>query len=556
MSKLLFLPPIFFIFLIALFLRVYQLAEIPVGLHGDEVSIGYNAYSLLKTAKDQDGNFLPLSFDQFGNFRAAGYQYVAVPFVALLDLNAFSVRLPAALFGSFTTVVFYLLLMELFRSKKTALVGSLLLAILPWHVNISRATSEAVISSFFVILGVYFLYKGIKQKELSYRLFGFGFLSLLVSFFFYHASGFFVPAFLPFLFIFGFLTFPSTKKKIHVAVAVYVALLVGLLLFLTIGNGGGRVSQVSLLNIPGGTRDLKQGVDEDGTQNPLITRFYHNKLYFYGRHFLTFYSQHISGDFLFVNNGNPIRYKIPWTGNLYLIQIPFLLLGFAILLSEGIKNKKYLYLIPISWLFIGVVPAALTWEDIPNVIRANLMIPALITITAFGFYSAMELTKGSLQKILIGVTVVFLFQNTSIFLHNYFHHSKTHEPWYRSASEAELVFTLEDLSKEYKEIVMTTERNNNLIFHLFYLKFDPAAFHRLGSPREADKLRFQNKLFKHSGCPIREADLQHIEKYKDTLFVIKSDDCEIPQQGKIIKTLYTPDGSPSFHLVVLKKPSE
>lgn len=146
---------IIIIFFIALFLRTYALSSIPVGLHGDEVSIGYNAYSLLKTARDQDGNFLPLSFDQFGNFRAPGYQYIAVPFIALLDLNALSVRLPAAIFGSLTILVFYLFLVELFRNKNIALIGSFLLAILPWHINISRGTSEAVISSFFVLLGIY-----------------------------------------------------------------------------------------------------------------------------------------------------------------------------------------------------------------------------------------------------------------------------------------------------------------------------------------------------------------------------------------------------------------
>ena len=63
------------IVLIALILRLYRLSDVPVGFHGDEASIGYNAYSLLKTAKDQNGNFLPLAIDQFGDFRPAGYRF-------------------------------------------------------------------------------------------------------------------------------------------------------------------------------------------------------------------------------------------------------------------------------------------------------------------------------------------------------------------------------------------------------------------------------------------------------------------------------------------------
>ncbi|MCL4360317.1 hypothetical protein M1555_03640 [Patescibacteria group bacterium] len=60
------------IILAGLAVRFFNLAGMPVGLHGDEVSIGYNAYSLLKTGRDQNGNFLPLAIDQFGDWRPAG----------------------------------------------------------------------------------------------------------------------------------------------------------------------------------------------------------------------------------------------------------------------------------------------------------------------------------------------------------------------------------------------------------------------------------------------------------------------------------------------------
>jgi len=134
-------------------------------------------------------------------------------------------------------------------------------------------------------------------------------------------------------------------------------------------------------------------MDEEGTANPLITRFYDNKLIYFGRFFITFYSEHLSGDFLFVNNGNPIRYAVPYTGNLYLIQAPFLLLGFAFLLSGGLKSKKYLYLIPLAWLLIAPIPAGLTWEDLPNIQRSSLMIMPLVIISVFGFYETFFLPK-------------------------------------------------------------------------------------------------------------------------------------------------------------------
>jgi 4-amino-4-deoxy-L-arabinose transferase-like glycosyltransferase len=540
------------IFILALILRTYDLSSVPVGVHGDEASIGYNAYSLLKTAKDQDGNFLPLYFDQFGNFRAPGYQYIAIPFIALLDLNALSVRLPAAIFGAFSVLILYLFVKELFKSKNMSLVAAFLLAILPWHINISRATSEAVISGFFVLLGVYFLCKVLYLERISYRFLILSLFSFAASFFLYHSASAFVMIFVMIIFSISFFDKKHTRKRIAVLVIFYVALAASFIFFMTAGGGAGRVSQVSLLSIPGGTRDLKHSMDQDGVQEPLLTRFYHNKLYFYGRHFAAFYSQHLSGDFLFVNNGKPVRYKMHWTGNLYWVMAPFLIFGFAVLLSEAVKHRRFLLLTPIVWLFVAVVPAALTWEDIPNVIRSSLMIPALVIISAFGFIELINILKGRIRYMMIFIIALVLLQNSIVFLHNYFYHSKTNEPWYRSAAEEELVFAIEDVSGEYDDIVMTTENNNNLIFHLFYLKFDPAVFHELGSPREDDHLRFGKKVFRYGACPISDADLLHVDKYAKTLFVVKRDECHHPPQAEITRTIYTPDGTPAFHFVHLR----
>ncbi len=371
----------------------------------------------------------------------------------------------------------------------------------------------------------------------------------MISFFFYHAAGPFVLVFLPFLFLLSFLVYRPTKTKIIGSVIVYVLLVFGFILFLTVGSGNGRVSQVSILNIPGGTQELKQSMDEDGTQNPLLTRFFHNKLYFYSRLFSTFYSQHLSGDFLFVNNGAPVRYKLLWIGNLYLIQAPFLIVGLAILLSEGIKGGKYLYSIPLLWLLIGALPAALTWEDLPNVVRANLMIPALVMIVAFGIAETLQLVHGRVKIILLIICAVFLFQNIAVFLHNYFYHSKIHEPWFRSAAEEDVVFTAAALSKQYKEVIMTTERNNNLIFHLFYLKFDPATFQNMGSPKEIDNLRFGSLVFKYNPCPVLQYPLEPVDVFKNKVFIVTSDECKIPQTMEVIKTIHTPDGSPAFHVI-------
>ena len=55
-----------FIIGLSFFLRIYKVTSVPPSLNWDEVSIAYNAYSILKTGKDEWGDFLPLHFKSYG----------------------------------------------------------------------------------------------------------------------------------------------------------------------------------------------------------------------------------------------------------------------------------------------------------------------------------------------------------------------------------------------------------------------------------------------------------------------------------------------------------
>jgi len=51
------------IVVLALFIRIYKINEFPPALNWDEVSHGYNAYSILITGKDEWGVKLPVIFE-------------------------------------------------------------------------------------------------------------------------------------------------------------------------------------------------------------------------------------------------------------------------------------------------------------------------------------------------------------------------------------------------------------------------------------------------------------------------------------------------------------
>src|SRR3989304_8410790 len=98
---------IILILLLAFILRFYNLETNPPGLYWDEVSNGYNAYSVLKTAKDEYGVFLPTVFRSYDDYKPPVYIYAVVPSIAVFGLNEFAVRFPSAALGVFTLFLLF-----------------------------------------------------------------------------------------------------------------------------------------------------------------------------------------------------------------------------------------------------------------------------------------------------------------------------------------------------------------------------------------------------------------------------------------------------------------
>ena len=106
------------IILLAAGLRIYKLDSIPPGLFGDEVDVGYQAYSLLNTGKDLTGRFLPFYLKSLSEFRTPLYIYSAVPFIGVFGLNEWGVRLPAVFWGLTSIIGMFLLSRKLFNGKR------------------------------------------------------------------------------------------------------------------------------------------------------------------------------------------------------------------------------------------------------------------------------------------------------------------------------------------------------------------------------------------------------------------------------------------------------
>src|SRR3989338_3664765 len=92
------------IILLAAFLSLWRLDSYPA-LNADEAAIGYNAYSLIETGRDEHGNPWPIHFQSFNDYKPGLYFYLVLPFIKILGLNEWSVRIPNAFLGVLTVFI-------------------------------------------------------------------------------------------------------------------------------------------------------------------------------------------------------------------------------------------------------------------------------------------------------------------------------------------------------------------------------------------------------------------------------------------------------------------
>src|SRR3989344_2897391 len=93
-----------FILIFSTVLRLGFVTTSPPELFGDEVDVGYQAYSLYKTGRDLYRQPLPTYIHSLSEWRAPLLMYATVPSVAFLGLNEWDVRVPQAIFGSLAPI--------------------------------------------------------------------------------------------------------------------------------------------------------------------------------------------------------------------------------------------------------------------------------------------------------------------------------------------------------------------------------------------------------------------------------------------------------------------
>lgn len=530
------------IIILSFVLRVYAVDKVPTGLNADEAAIGYNAFSLIQTGKDEYGNFLPLSFKSFGDYKPGLYFYFVVPFVALLGLNEIAVRSPSVLLGTGMVILIYFLSKLIFKDRKIAFFSALLLAINPWAIHFSRGGWETNAATFFITLGVYLFIKGLTK----YLYLFFSLLSFLISIYLYQSPRLVVP-----LLLFGFLitfrrelfqTAIKHFKKILIFAAVLLILSLPVASQFLSGGGSERFQGLSFLSDGGPVSRTNELRGEHANPNSSDAKLFHNKIAVYSISFLGHYLDHFSGNFLFINGDPLIRNNTPEVGQFFMIQALFLILGLLFLIKY---DSKYKYLL-VLWILVSPAASSLTYQT-PHAVRALSMVIPLTIIMSFGFVAGLRIFKPRPLKLFVGTLLLLvLCFEFAHYLESYYIHSPKRYPLAWQHGFAEMVEKLNKYESAVDKVVITDRYDQPYILVLFYKQYDPAKYQPQAVLSERDKFNF-GTVRNFDKYEFHAITREEIKNTPNTLFIVTPE--EAGENANIIDAVYFPNGEKAFVFV-------
>lgn len=508
---------IYIIFFLALLLRIYKLGDFPIGFHVDEVKVGWNALSIATTLKDDKNEILPIYYNTFGDHRLTGIFYISIPSIILFDNTIFAVRFTSALFGALSVFPVYLITRMLMKNrKKVGVIAGLILAVSPWHIAASRATSEVVISSFFVLFSIYFFMKLIEDQNKKFIYLTL--LSTIASYFLYHSARILIPLYL----ITTYLLLAKKFNKLLLIPIIFSLILTTVLTFNK--SATERFKQVSIFK----NEDVQYELERSGE----------NKILVYSRNIIEEYGKYFSSDFLIGEAAKPYRYITPGVGLLNYIDILLLLTGVYFIIRK--KNP----IILILFLLISPLPAILTVEDSPNLHRSFYMMPIIAIIESIGFYYIKN-KKIALSVIFVGLFYFFysyLFRSELRFPYQKYIYRDS--PTYRNIGNVELSKKINEYAKNYDLIYITNFPDNLYSWYAYLNDLDPKEFNEKSYIENSNERRYMNIIFSDTKCPS-----DHAFETTAKILVIDAAECNTEvkikdgMKAKIIEVVKRSDNS-------------
>lgn len=522
-------------------LRLYAIGHVPPAASLDEASIGYNAYAILQTGKDEYGAAFPLLLRAYDDFRPALYVYLVMPFVWVFGLGVLAVRLPSVILSLATVYGTYLLARDIGKKYLSydflGEVAAGILAISPWHIYISRLGHEANVGLALVTLGTYLFFVFLIKKNgaalvASAACFG-------LSLHGYQSEKIVTPFLLGAGAILFWKDLWKQKKTTILAIILWCIIALPAIVVTLSPQGLSRFSGTSAFS----------STDPDmafAKENYVAAQKSGNRLaqIQYGAYgagakiFLRNYASHFSIRWLFTG-GKTEAFKAPNIGLLYMWEVLFLGIGLWAFLKSKLPRNMKMFLA--AWILISPVPASITTQA-PHAMRAYTLLPGIQIIEAFGFwYIVSKMTQKTARASAIIALCVIGAAGTAFWNDYFVKFPKEQSQNYQYAMK-EAVNYARDNSSTYSSVQFSHTGNlyQSYMFFLFYTAYDPQMYLRHGGTVSGGYDQSHN-VGKYAFGYLPRMPSQFLEH---VLYFYNAHD--VPSGVRVVATFDSLDGSPAI----------
>lgn len=538
------------ILILAFCLRIYMIGQVPASPDWDEAALGYNAYSILLTGKDEYGKFLPVVLQSFDDYKPAFYAYLIIPFIKAFGLSVAAVRLPAIISGVLAVFLVFLVIRNLFEKgfhlagrkinpNMFALTVSQLMAISPWHIQFSRVGFEAGVGLTCNLAVIYFFLKGLKKPQFLIFSGIFAALNLYI----YQSEKVYTPLLLLLLILlYGKKLLKINKTVIGASIIAGIIVAIPMVLFIFQNpNALARAKGVSVFTDT--TKLLsanKEKIERDIKSSNKIGAVIDNRRIEYLKAFAAGYLSHFEPNWLFYR-GDVARHHAPFMGNLYLFTLPFILIGIYMLIFLDVDKKVKTFII--LYLLLAPIPASVT-IDVPHAVRSINTIPSYEVLTALGMlFTIFYLQKKRFYISIPIYLIIFLIISLNIFyyLNQYFIQLNYYDSEYWQFGWKEAVEYTTKKAEKFDHVVVVNQPplDQSYIFFLFYLKYNPVKYLSEGGTKGGGFNQSHTAFGKYE---FREINWDKDKFKRNTVFLGRPGD--LPDN--IGKTIYYLNGSPAI----------
>lgn len=215
--------PLILFALILIFAIAFRLVSWPTTIsqiNVDEAMTALNAKTMAETGKDMYGTSFPVYLEAWSwAGQSVVLMYLMAFFIKLFGFSMLTIRLPMLCISIVSIIVFYDFIKRIFHNQKLALWAMFFVSICPWHFLQSIWSIDCNMFPHFMLISVYFLYRGITDKKWLLYLSMFFFA---VTMYTYGVSIYIVPFFLLICAIYLMVKKQVTIKELIICISIYL----------------------------------------------------------------------------------------------------------------------------------------------------------------------------------------------------------------------------------------------------------------------------------------------------------------------------------------------